>query len=187
MDASARGGRPVARSACRSASNRDHLLGVHAQLGHLERHAPPHRLGLLGDIHHVAAAFPHALQQFVAPERLAHRFVRSIGEVDLDRGPGRFGLCGHKVVWLIVRGEQGFEAFAQDVNDLDARAASRRQSSPGVFDQDATHRLGRRAEEMRAILKGRGISAAQPHPGLVDEGGGLERMAGRFVGHLPRR
>ena len=40
---------------------------------------------------------------------------------------------------------------------------------------------------MRAILKGRGITAAQPHPGLVDEGGGLERMAGSFVGHLLRR
>lgn len=40
---------------------------------------------------------------------------------------------------------------------------------------------------MRAILKGWGSTAAQPHPGLVDEGGGLERMAGRFIGHLPRR
>jgi hypothetical protein len=40
---------------------------------------------------------------------------------------------------------------------------------------------------MCAILKSRSISAAQPHPGLVDEGGGLERMAGSFVGHLLRR
>ncbi len=40
---------------------------------------------------------------------------------------------------------------------------------------------------MRAILKRRGSTAAQPDPGLVDEGGGLERMAGSFVGHLLRR
>jgi len=73
------------------------------------------------------------------------------------------------------------------VNDLDTRAAFCRQSSPGVFDQDAPHRLGRRTEEMRAILKSRGITAAQPHPGLMDEGGGLERMAGSFVSHLMRR
>jgi hypothetical protein len=65
--------------------------------------------------------------------------------------------------------------------------ATKPASSPGVFDQDATHRLGRRTEEMRAILKGWGISTDQPHPGLVDERGGLERMAGSFVGHLLRR
>jgi len=40
---------------------------------------------------------------------------------------------------------------------------------------------------MRAILKGGGIAATQPHPDLVDEGGGLERMTGSFVGHLLRR
>ena len=56
-----------------------------------------------------------------------------------------------------------------------------------MFDQDTTHRLGRRTEEMRAILKGRGITAAQPHPGLVDEGGGLESMTRSFLGHLLRR
>jgi hypothetical protein len=57
----------------------------------------------------------------------------------------------------------------------------------GAINENAAHRLGGGAEEMRAILKGRGITAAQPQPGLVDEGGGLERMAGRFVGHLLRR
>ena len=87
---------------------------------------------------------------------------------------------------IVVRqGRRNFESI--QVNDLDARTAFCRQSSPGVFDQNAAHRLGRRAEEVGAILKGRGISSAQPHPGLVDEGGGLERMAGRFVGHFPRR
>ena len=62
----------------------DDLLGVHAQLDDLERHAPPHRLGLLGDIDHAAPAFADALQQLVAPERLAHGFVGRIGEIELD-------------------------------------------------------------------------------------------------------
>ncbi len=67
------------------------------------------------------------------------------------------------------------------------RAAFCRQSSPGVFDQDATHRLGRRADEMRAVLKRRPFAAAQPQPGLVDKGGRLESVASGLVGHLPRR
>ena len=58
----------------------DDLLGVHAQLDDLQRHAAPHRLGLLGDIDHAAAAFADSLQQLVAPERLAHGFVGRIGE-----------------------------------------------------------------------------------------------------------
>ena len=64
---------------------RDHLLGVHPQLDHLQRHPPPHRLGLLRDIHHAATAFAHPLQQFVAAERLAHGFVRRVGQFELDR------------------------------------------------------------------------------------------------------
>ena len=58
---------------------RDDLLGVHAQLDDLERDATPHRLGLLGDIDHAAAALAHLLQQLVAPDRLAHGFVRGVG------------------------------------------------------------------------------------------------------------
>ncbi|MBE0544266.1 MAG: hypothetical protein IH623_23245 [Verrucomicrobia bacterium] len=58
---------------------RHHLLGVHAQLDNLERHAPPHRLGLFGDIDHAAPAFTDPFQKFVTPERLAHGFVGRIG------------------------------------------------------------------------------------------------------------
>ncbi len=54
---------------------RHHLLGVHAQFDDFQRHTPSHGLGLLRDIDHAAAAFADALQQFVAPERLAHSFV----------------------------------------------------------------------------------------------------------------
>jgi hypothetical protein len=86
---------------------------------------------------------------------------------------------------IVIRsGRRNFDSI--QVNNLDARAAFCRQSSPGVLDQDAAHRLGCRAEEVGAILKSRGITAAQPHPRFVDEGGGLERMTGGFVGHLLR-
>jgi hypothetical protein len=41
---------------------RDDLLGVHAQLDDLERHPPSHRFGLLGHIHHPAAALADLFQ-----------------------------------------------------------------------------------------------------------------------------
>ena len=62
----------------------DDLLGVHPQLDDLERHPPPHRLGLLGHIDHAAAAFTDALQQFVAAERLATASSMSWILVSLD-------------------------------------------------------------------------------------------------------
>src|SRR5439155_233896 len=37
------------------------LLGVHAQLDHLQRHPPPHRLLLLGHIDHAATPFADLL------------------------------------------------------------------------------------------------------------------------------
>jgi hypothetical protein len=92
---------------------RDDLLGIHPQLDDLERHPPPHRLGLLRHIDHAAAAFAHAFQQFVAPERLADGFIGSIGKVELDGGPRGFGLRGQQCFRLLVRGEQGVEAGAE--------------------------------------------------------------------------
>jgi hypothetical protein len=88
-------------------------LVVHAQLDDLERHAPSHRLGLLGDIDHAAAAFAHALQEFVAPERLAHGFVRRFVEIELESGARGIGLCSEQRFGLLVRGEQRFKTLAQ--------------------------------------------------------------------------
>ena len=50
----------------------DHLLGVHARLDDLERHAAADRLGLLGDIDDAHAPFADLLQQLVAADRTAH-------------------------------------------------------------------------------------------------------------------
>jgi hypothetical protein len=43
----------------------DHLFGVHAQLDDLERHAPPHRLELVGHPDGAEASFSKLLEQFV--------------------------------------------------------------------------------------------------------------------------
>ena len=40
---------------------------------------------------------------------------------------------------------------------------------------------------MGAVLELRIFLAHQTHPGLVNQRGGLERLTGRFVGHLVRR
>jgi hypothetical protein len=92
-----------------------HLLGVHAQLDDLQRHASPHRLGLLGDIHHAAPAFADTLQQLVSPQRLAHRFVGRVGKVQLDGCSHcrRIDTIGQYPLRLFVPGEQPPQALAQ--------------------------------------------------------------------------
>lgn len=87
---------------------------------------------------------------------------------------------------VVVRERKGNVEPSQ-IDHLDTGTAFGGQSSSGVFDQDAAHRLGRRTEEMRTILKGGGVAATQAHPGLVDEGGRLECMAGGLAGHLLSR
>ncbi len=120
----------------------DDLLRVHAQFDDLERHATSHRFSLLGYIHHAAPALADALQQLVAPERLAHRFVGRIGEIELDGGSARFGLRGQKRFGLLVRGEQSFQALAQGGV---AGASLIQESSAGdtglEFDGDAKQRF----------------------------------------------
>jgi len=104
----------IIASAWRSASNRaTTCLGVHAELDDLERHAPPHRLGLLGHIHHTATAYAESLQQLVASERLAHGFVGRIGEIELDGRTRHFSLCSEQFFGLFVGRKKRFEASMQ--------------------------------------------------------------------------
>jgi hypothetical protein len=84
----------------------------------LERDAPTHRLRLLRDIDHAAAAFAHSLQQLVATEHLTHSFIRRLlDNLDLH-GRLRYGLAGVvaqpvRLVWLVMDGQQRFEALAK--------------------------------------------------------------------------
>ena len=58
----------------------DDLLGVHAQLDDLERHAPTDRFLLLGHVDHATAAFADLLEQFVTADLVA----RLLGQVDRE-------------------------------------------------------------------------------------------------------
>lgn len=57
-------------------------------------------------------------------------------------------------------------------------------AAPGTFDQNASHGLGRRAEEVRAIPPGRLRVTAQSKPGFMQERSGLECLPGRLPCHL---
>ncbi len=94
---------------------RHHLLGVHAQLDDLEGHFAADRLLLFGDIDHAAAALPDLLQQLVATERLAHGFVRRIGQFQLHRRLGSGFVLRRQFIRRVMGDEQGVEALAQGV------------------------------------------------------------------------
>ena len=58
----------------------------------------------------------------------------------------------------------------------------------GLFDEDAAHGLGRGGEEVAAAVPVLGLLRVhQPQVGLVDQGRGLERLAGLLLGQLLRR
>ena len=127
---------------------RDDLLGVHAKLDDFERDTPPHRLALLGDIHHAATAFADFFHQLVAAERLAHGFVEPIiDDIAFDHRSFGFDLCGQQIVWLVVRGEQGVEAraqgFVRSAHDFEKGRAFRRGLFKGQRKQGCFAFLGR--------------------------------------------
>ena len=94
---------------------RDDLLGVHAQLDDLERDAPAHRLPLLGHVDHAAAAFADFLQQLVAADHCAERFLgwaRRGDDHGFVRSEGaRF--FQEITAGFLVRLEKQFDALAQ--------------------------------------------------------------------------
>ena len=59
-------------------------------------------------------------------------------------------------------------------------------STPSAFDEDSPHCFGRSGEEVSAVLKCRRWVIDEAQPGLVDEGSGLERLSGGFMGHPAR-
>ncbi len=93
---------------------RDHRLGVHAQLDDLQRHAPAHRFGLLGDIDDAATAFADFLQQLVAADGLARGVVLgSVGESNFDRGQAAGGGRIRERIRVLAGRQQSLEALAQ--------------------------------------------------------------------------
>ena len=66
-----------------------------------------------------------------------------------------------------------------------AAAAFLSMFAAGVLDEDAAHRFGRGGDEVPPIVPVRFVLRAdQAQVGLVDQGGGLQRLPGGLVGHL---
>jgi len=85
----------------------DDLLGVHAQLDHLECDTTPHGLRLLRDIHHAAPALADTLQDFVASDFLADDFLGSIAEIELH--PLAHAECAAEGGWTRPEIDSGSE------------------------------------------------------------------------------
>ncbi len=59
-------------------------------------------------------------------------------------------------------------------------------AAPGVIDQDLAHRLGGGGEEVAAVGDvGQGVAVEEPQHGLVDQGAGLEGVAGPLAAISP--
>jgi len=56
----------------------------------------------------------------------------------------------------------------------------------GAVNENAAHRFRRGGKEMGATLPLLIFIAGEPQPRFVNEGGGLQGLASRFVGHLVR-
>ncbi len=70
---------------------------------------------------------------------------------------------------------------------LDLPAPAQRSSATRSVYENAPHRLGRRGKKMSAVPPGRLPVSAQPQPGLVNQRGGLKRLAGSLAPDFERR
>jgi hypothetical protein len=70
---------------------------------------------------------------------------------------------------------------------LQAAAVAAGEFAAGVVDKEMAHGLGRGGEEMGAIFESRVFAADETHPHLMHQGGGLERVTRRAMGHFIRR
>ena len=78
----------------------------------------------------------------------------------------------------------GVEGVEVGVLAPPAAAALLAALAAGVLDQDAAHGLGGGGEEVAAVGEGLVRVGRQAQVGLVDQGGGVERLARLLAGHL---
>ena len=109
--------------------------------------------------------------------------VAELHELGLDRVLGfelRQGLVEGQEV---LGGGRGRDVDVVEVLPLQPAAVLLGPLAAGVLDEDATHRLGRRGEEVAAAIPPLGLLAIdEPEVGLVDQGGGLERLPRLLLG-----
>ena len=117
-------------------------------------------------------------------------FGREADEVPELHELGLLGVEGGEPLEGVVEGEELVvldgrrEVESVEFDVFGAGPVAEGALASGAVDEDAAHGLGGSGEEVGAILP-MGLSVrAQPEPGFVDEGGGLECLAGGFAGHL---
>ncbi len=82
---------------------------------------------------------------------------------------------------IIVAGEGKLGLI--EIDPLLSAAVPHGALSASVINENAAHRLGRGGKEVSAVLEFRIFLADQPHPGLVNQCSGLQRLPSRFVRH----
>ena len=87
--------------------------------------------------------------------------------------------------FIVRHGQWNIDGF--HINPFEFPAMFEPLLSACRLDENPPHGLRRRAEEMRAIFKPRlFLGFKQSQPRFMNEGRGLQRMAGRFPGHFVR-
>ena len=122
------------------------------------------------------------------PSTSAASFDREAGEVAQLHQLGFARVVRGESIEGFVDGEE-FVVLFDRCGDLDvvrvhvlgAAAVFGGELAAGAVDEDAPHGLGGGAEEVGAVFK---ALVAEPQPRLMDERGGLERVAGLLAGHL---
>src|SRR5690606_17247638 len=85
---------------------------------------------------------------------------------------------------VVVGGGFDVEAGRAGADAGELAAVTHGAFAAGGVDEDAAHAFGGGGEKMRAVGP-RGLNvAAEAEPSFVDEGGGLQRLAGRFAREL---
>jgi hypothetical protein len=72
------------------------------------------------------------------------------------------------------------------IESLLAATVPDRLLAPGAVDENAPHGFGGSAKEVGPVLPGLLLVPAETQPGFVNEGGGLEGLRARFLGHFAR-
>jgi hypothetical protein len=85
-------------------------------------------------------------------------------------------------------GNVGGEVKDVHVEPFTSAAVAKPALAASVLDLDAPHRLGGGSEEVAPAVPGLSVAAAdQAQIGFVNKCGGIERLAGLFLGHLVGR
>ena len=87
---------------------------------------------------------------------------------------------------VVVHAGGEFQAVEIEIHPFGLAAVAQGFFAARVVNQDAAHGLGSSGKKMGAILPGRLLVPAETKPRLVNQRGGLKRLARSFAGHLLR-